>query len=437
MAFDDNEMEQRRKLREEQRQRLLRQQKQLRIRLGIAAAVLIACTVLIVVVSRRSAAAPDEGKQQTAPTQWGIPEPEDMETQPTEESLGQTVVNIAFAGDLNINDAVVNACTGDYNYTRVFRDVLPQLSDADLTVVNFEGNVSGAPYGSETSSAPKELLDALVRAGVDMLQVANSCAISNGMIGLQATLQAMENAGLEPVGAYASVSDAKKSGGYTIREVNGVRIAFVAFTKGMDSMALPEGSERCVNLLYKDYASNYQQVNYDGIRSIMRAASRERPDVTIVLLHWGSEYNDTLSRTQQNIMELIYDEGADAIIGTHPHYVQTMEFDEAKGRFTCYSLGDFLNEGIRTGTDYSVILNLEISKDNDTDATRITGFSYTPIYTVAEKGTLKVVRLEEAIEAYNQNNLDAVNAKTFANMEYGLGRIEDRIHNPMEVVGAS
>ena len=94
MAFDDNEMEQRRKLREEQRQRLLRQQKQLRIRLGIAAAVLIACTVLIVVVSRRSAAAPDEGKQQTAPTQWGIPEPEDIETQPTEESLGQTVVNI-------------------------------------------------------------------------------------------------------------------------------------------------------------------------------------------------------------------------------------------------------------------------------------------------------------------------------------------------------
>ena len=319
----------------------------------------------------------------------------------------------------------------------MFRDVLPQLSDADLTVVNFEGNVSGAPYGSETSSAPKELLDALVRAGVDMLQVANSCAISNGMIGLQATLQAMENAGLEPIGAYASVSDAKKSGGYTIREVNGVRIAFVAFTKGMDSMALPEGSERCVNLLYKDYASNYQQVNYDGIRSIMRAASRERPDVTIVLLHWGSEYNDTLSRTQQSIMELIYDEGADAIIGTHPHYVQTMEFDEDKGRFTCYSLGDFLNEGTRTGTDYSVILNLEISKDNDTDATRITGFSYTPIYTVAEKGTLKVVRLEEAIEAYNQNNLDAVNAKTFANMEYGLGRIEDRIHNPMEVVGAS
>ena len=56
---------------------------------------------------------------------------------------------------------------------------------------------------------------------------------------------------------------------------------------------------------------------------------------------------------------------------------------------------------------------------------------------MAEKGTLKVVRLEEAIEAYNQNNLDAVNAKTFANMEYGLGRIEDRIHNPMEVVGAS
>lgn len=433
MAFDDKEMEQRRKMREVQKQRQLRQQKLLRIRLGIAAAVAVVCVVLIVLVSRSSKPEPGTEKPQVQADRWEIPSPDEQQTEATvEDSLGQTVIHLAFAGDLNINDAVVNACTGDYDYTRVFRDVLPLLADADLTVVNFEGNASGAPYGSETSSAPKELLDALSRAGVDMLQMANSRAISNGMIGLQATLQAVENAGMEPIGAYASVSEAKKSGGYTIREVNGIRIAFVAFTKGMDSMALPEGSERCVNLLYKDYASNYQRVNTDVIKSIMRAASRERPDVTIALLHWGSEYNDTLSETQKDIMDLIYSEGADAIIGTHPHYVQSMVYDETKSRFTCYSLGDFLNDGTRTGTDYSVILDLVITKDNDTDATRISGFSYTPIYTVAEKGTLKVVRLEEAMDAYDQNNLDAVNSKTYSNMEYGQERIEERINGPMD-----
>ena len=59
------------------------------------------------------------------------------------------------------------------------------------------------------------------------------------------------------MGAWANNQEAKESGGYTIREVNGIRVAVVAFSKGMDSMALPAGSENCVNLLYEDYDTEY------------------------------------------------------------------------------------------------------------------------------------------------------------------------------------
>ena len=76
---------------------------------------------------------------------------------------------------------------------------------------------------------------------------------------------------MEPLGTYASTEDFRKSGGYLIREVQGIRIAFVAFTKGMDGMGLPAGSEDCVNLLYEDYNSTYQTVDTEGITAILKA----------------------------------------------------------------------------------------------------------------------------------------------------------------------
>lgn len=427
MAFDSEEMKRRREQREAQRRQRAARQKRLWIRLGIAAGVLAACGVVIFLVSRGAGSQPAVTQTgAAAPTAAVTEATERTEVPPTTEAPTSTV-KLTFAGDLNVNDAVVNAGGVTRDYSRVFMDVLPLLTDADLTVVNFEGNAVGQPYGTETCSAPQELLGELVSAGVDMVQLANSRTITNGMSGLSTTLNAIRTAGLEPLGAYATAAEARKSGGYTIREVNGVTIAFVAFTKGMDSMALPDGSERCVNLLYKDYATTYRSVDYDGIRSVLRAAAAERPDITIALLHWGSEYNDMISDTQEEIVSLMYDEGVDAIIGTHPHYVQAIEYDEEEGTFLCYSLGDFISDTTRPGTEYSIILDLQITKDNDTEKTRITGYSYTPIFTVAERDTLKVVRLDEAVVAYQENNIDAVNDDTYSTMTYAQTRITERV----------
>ena len=59
-----------------------------------------------------------------------------------------------------MTNTVINAgvAVGGYNYTRAFMDVASTLSDADLTVLNLEGNICGEPYGSDTTSAPRELL---------------------------------------------------------------------------------------------------------------------------------------------------------------------------------------------------------------------------------------------------------------------------------------
>ena len=340
----------------------------------------------------------------------------------------KTVIRLAAAGDLNINDAVVASGGDAYDYGPAFRDVLHLLGDADLTVINLEGNIVGAPYGTEDRSAQQKLLTALNEAGVDMVQLANSYSIYNGIAGLGRTISAVRSAGMEPLGAYATEQDFKDSGGYTIVEVQGIRLAVVAFTKGMDGMTLPKGSENCVNVLYKDYDTTYHSVDKDKINKILDAAEREKPDATIVLLHWGSEFNDTISTSQQTILNLLQEREVDAIIGTHSHYVQKMELDKEKGTFIAYSLGDLFSDAQRGGTEYSVVLELEITKDEISGDTKVTDFSYTPIFSVAEAGKpMRVVRIYEAMAAYDSKFINAVTQETYNKMKYALERIEARI----------
>ena len=213
-----------------------------------------------------------------------------------------------------------------------------------------------------------------------------------------------------------------------IRDIRGIKVAFIAFTKGMDGTALPAGNEGCINLLYTDYDSTYQKVNTDGIKQVLSAVKEESPDLTVALLHWGSEFNDTISETQGSIRDLMLENGVDAIIGTHPHYVQKMEYNQESGTFVSYSLGDLFGDAARAGSEYSVVLNLEITKNNHTGETSITNFYYTPIFTVAEENQpLRIVRIREAISAYEAGHLDRVSESTYEKMKYALTRIEARI----------
>ena len=434
MPLHDDEMNMRREKREAQRRKQQAEAKRLRITLILAAVVLVLCTAGIVFLTGRSDGPKTTAAAETRPTQ--------KPTQATEpatraQKSTKTTIHIKAAGDLNVTNTVINAgvAVGGYNYTRAFMDVASTLSDADLTVLNLEGNICGEPYGSDTTSAPRELLDGLRNAGVDLIQMANSCTINNGLIGLTSTLQTIRAAGLEPVGAFASESEFQQSKGYTITEAQGVKVAFVAFTKGLGGRGLPAGNDNLVNILYEDYASTYDKIDRTRITSVLKAVEAEKPDITIALLHWGSEYNDDISDTQKSIVNLMKKQGVDVIIGTHPHTVQAIEYDELAGTLVAYSLGDFFGDASRGGTNYSIILDLEITKDSSTGTSKVTNYSYTPIYTVSEAesadGYRRVVRIDKTVEAWEENYLDKVSQSAKESMVYALDRIEARINPPV------
>ncbi len=427
MAIDPEELKKRRAQRQQYQ---TAKKRKFWIRICVAAVIVLLCGILIFTLLP-GGSQQEQADQPTAPQPSASPSTPQETTEPVPETTvpTQTTIHLAFGGDVNVSDRVIASGGGVFDYTKVFMDVAHILAEADLTMVNFEGNLCGAPYGSSTGSAPQELAEALWGAGVDLVQLANSYAINRGISGLSNTIDGIRAAGMEPLGVYKDRNAFRSGKGYTIQNVNGVKIAFVAFTKGMDGMALPAGSEDCVNLLYTDYESSYQQVDTEGITQILRAAKEEEPDIIIAMLHWGSEYNDVVSTSQEKIVKLMQENGVDAIIGTHSHYVQQMVFDPEQGTFVAYSLGDLLSDGTKSGTQYSVILDLEITKDLSSGEAKITGYSYTPIYTVNEMGKdLRVVRIHEAMAAYEDSFIGAVGEPVYEDMQYALTRIEDRIH---------
>ena len=440
MGLDPEELRRNREARAAQRRQREMEQKKMIIKLVIAAAVILLAGLVIFIVSKTGGEQP-EGQMEVQQTEAVQTLPTETEGTPTEatsrwDADATTVIHIKAAGDLNITDAVVasGASAMGYDYTKAFMDVAPLLSDADLTMLNFEGNIAGAPYGTASVSAPQELLQALRNAGVDILQTANSCAVNNGLRGLTSTISAIRAAGMEPVGTYATPREYQNSKGYIICNVQGIKVAIVAFTKGVGSRGMPTGNEDCVNLLYEDYATTYKKVNTEKINAILKAAEAEDPDITIALLHWGSEDNDSISKTQKSIVSLMQKRGVDIIIGSHPHLLQQIDYDEESGKLVAYSLGDFYGDGVKGGTNYSIILDIEITMDNTNRDTRVTNFSITPIYTLKENecdSQRRVVRIHEAMFAYESNYLDRITADCYASMKNALDRIEKRITPPV------
>ena len=435
MNQDRDDFQRRQERRAELRQKQMQEQKRLRRNLILAGVILVLCCVGIFLLARNSGSGEAEQVQTPEVTEAPVQVQAEEATEETASSRrnAPTTIHIRAVGDLNITNSVVESglVASGYDYTRPFLDVAALLSEADLTMLNFNGNISGEPYGSSTVSAPSQILDALRAAGVDIVQTANCSSVHNGLIGLKSTLNAVRQAGLTSIGAYATPEDYAASKGYIICEVQGIKVAIVAFSKGVGGMGMPAGNEDCVNLLYTDYASYYQTVDTEKINTILKAVSAEKPDITIAMLHWGSEYNDVISESQEKIASLMKKRGVDIIIGSHPHMVQSIDFDSSAGTLVAYSLGDFYGDATRDGTYYSILLDLEITKDPETGTTKVTDYSYIPLFTVSESesadGFRRVVRIEQAMQAYEDNYVDKVTSSAYTKMQKALKRIYERV----------
>lgn len=342
----------------------------------------------------------------------------------TQTNIGSGRATLAAVGDIFLTDDMLKdakQADGSYDFSAQFSALTLPLSEAELTIGNFEGNFIGSDYGNANGSYPDELADTLYSIGFDLLQTANSYTIFNGLNGLERTKTVIEEAGMSALGSYVSAKD-KSANQVVIREVNGIRFAFIAFTKGLGGLAMPTDTDCSVDLLYRDYTSDYSEINTDYLTQVVEAARAKNPDIIVAALHWGSENIGEISATQEEIASLLLKKGVDVILGSHSHLLGqieqrtvTTDGGETKNCVIAYSLGDFcaVSEG---ECNTSLYLRIEFLR-GENGRTAIANVSYVPI-SALDRGENHLNRYcilssQTAIDLYESNYYDRISETAY------------------------
>lgn len=353
---------------------------------------------------------------------------------PDEES-----VTLRFVGDIALSRQAQEAFRGPagFDFSPCFRPVIAKLFSADLTVGNLEGNLTD-DASVDDNNYPYDLLTALSEAGFDVLQTGNSRSIQNGITGLKRTRSEIEAAGMGAVGTCVSEEEYKNTGGVLIREVGGIRFAFVAFTKGMaNNQRIPDEADWCVNLLYTDDV-NYTEVASARIARTVDKAKAMQPDVIVALVHWGSEYTEEITDSQREIASVLMENGVSLIVGSHSHYVGPIvrKLNPASPTGTtviAYGLGDFLSMADTSGARSGCMLRVSFARRDGRIV--ISDLGYTPTYSTEPSERLDCSRWEvldslQAVRFYREQYYDSVSKPLYELLTELIDRMKTQTDAP-------
>ena len=334
---------------------------------------------------------------------------------PTKEEKKEpslTTFNMLVTGDIMCHDSMYidayDSSTKTYDFRYMFDDIKYYIQTADISVGNLETTFAGKERGYSnypTFNTPEQLGDALKEIGFDVVSTANNHCIDKGYTGLVSTIEYLDKIGLDHTGTFTSEESSKE---ILIKDVKGVKIAFLSYTYGTNGIPVPKDKTYAVNLIKKDLISEH-----------LKLAKKENPDMICVCMHWGIEYQTKPNAEQKDLADFLFKNGADVIIGNHPHVPQPMEKrtveledGSTKDGFVIYSLGNFMADQRAEYTRDSALLNINITKNNDNGKISINSATYTPTYylknTAVSKKKFKILDIEKEIDNYEKGKAGAV-----------------------------
>lgn len=249
-------------------------------------------------------------------------------------------LSLVMVGDILLHTPLAESGLredGSYDFTTVFANTAEDIQEADLALVNQEVIIGGADLGVSgypAFNAPYELGDALVDAGFDVVCHATNHTLDKGKKGVVRCLEFWE-LNYPEVAVLGINETAEEQDEIYIYEQDDIRIAILNYTYGTNGIPLPEDMPYVVNILEEERV----------VADLQRA--EELADFTIVCPHWGTEYLLGIDSQQQKWTEIFLENGADLVLGTHPHVIEPVEWvhDEVTGQemLVYYSLGNFVN----------------------------------------------------------------------------------------------
>ena len=233
--------------------------------------------------------------------------PEEEQKEQKEVIPEDIVINLVATGDVMCHTTNFNSAydtkTKSYDFTPVFANVAKYITKADIAISNLETTFAGADRGYTgypTFNSPSELGQALKNIGIDVVSTANNHSLDKGYTGVVSTLDKLDEIGIEHVGTARSEEEQKD---ILIKNVNGIRIAFLSFTYGTNGIPVQAGKEFSVNLLEKEL-----------ILEQLKLAKAENVDIICVSMHWGVEYAQKQNSEQEKWADFLFENGVDIII---------------------------------------------------------------------------------------------------------------------------
>ena len=340
-------------------------------------------------------AAPAAEEQHTAPPRTIVPEvhwlpeekpeepeepeaePEPEQAEPEPEEPESTSLTLMALGDNLIHWSVyTSAQTADgYDFTPFYEDIAKIVSQYDLACINQETifindrqEISNYPvFGT-----PPEVGDALAAAGFDIVTCATNHAYDKREAGIYDTVTYWreKHPEITMLGLHDSEADAQI---LHVVEKNGIRLALLNYTYSLNGFVASQP-------YFADMLTDKEKILSDLARA------EEEADLTIVFAHWGVEYQFQPDPSQTQMAQFMADNGADLIIGAHPHVVEPLwTVTAADGRQVpvFYSLGNFISQQPNMINHLGAMASVEITKDET--GTYVSGCEILPTVNVILK----------------------------------------------------
>jgi len=332
-----------------------------------------------------------------------------------QESIAQTQnVSFLFMGDIMGHDEQIwsaeNRENHTYNYDDVFTYIKPLISEADIAIANFEVTLAGVPYkGYPQFSSPVALATACRNAGIDYLVTANNHSADRGKSGITGTINRLDSLGIPHTGTFSDQVAKETLQPLMIRK-NGISAALLNYTYGTNGIKIPEPV--IVNMLDKE------QITLD-----IEKARTLNPDIIILFLHWGTEYDTIPLKSQEELARYFFSKGVGLIIGSHPHVIQKMVWYKddpvLSGKAVVYSLGNFVSNQRKPKTDGGSVVRIELTKKENKVTVSNTGYYltwvYTPIVKYRKKFYILPCSLFENRADFFNNSADYIQMMKFIN----------------------
>ena len=234
---------------------------------------------------------------------------------------------------------------GTYDFSDNYTYVKPYIEAADLAFCNVETVFGGgAPRGYPTFNAPDELATAIKGAGFDVAITSNNHMIDGGGDGVLRTVQVLQDAGLQTVGAQLTEEEPN----FLITEAQGIKIGVVAYTyqtspTTINAINIPSSVASRIN----SFDPDEWETDISKIEADVLGAREAGAEMIVCYFHWGEEYSPVQDYQRDMASRLVADSGVDVIFASHPHICQeaTVLWSEKyqKNVPVYYSMGNFIS----------------------------------------------------------------------------------------------